>query len=76
MATFWALSNSVPRLQADDDRRALWIATAAQSSEGMKELDESLLRTVGETITMSPVVSAKRDEGGFDQLKAIAMGGF
>lgn len=75
MRAFWLLSNTITRLHADDDRRALWIAASAGSEQGVQTLGESIIQQLGdEPIKASPRITARRDEDGFNELKRMSMG--
>ena len=71
--TFWMMSESVRRVQAETDLRTMTISAVAQSSEGFTEHRERLVLELGEVVTeKSEVPNAVRDQTGFDELKNMA----
>jgi hypothetical protein len=77
MRLFWLLSNTIPRLEADRDRRALRIAACAQSDESTTGLLEQLNDSVGEVVRVSPtsVIAAPVDHAGLNALRGLAQFG-
>lgn len=69
---FWLLNSSISRLSAEKDIRALTVASSTQASEMLKQTRENLVVEMGEVAKISPVISAVRDEQGFQKLKAMA----
>ncbi|AVE44270.1 hypothetical protein MW722_001435 [Acinetobacter baumannii] len=72
--TFWLLSNSVERIEAQRDLRHLKIALAGSmgaTQEGIENLMESLRKEVGEVIKgdNNPILNTERDEAGFEALR-------
>ncbi|EMB2321431.1 hypothetical protein ACN1NW_000389 [Acinetobacter baumannii] len=77
--TFWLLSNSVERIEAQQDLRHLKIALTGSmgaTQEGIEKLIESLNNEVGEIIKgdNNPILNTERDEAGFEALRRIAQG--
>lgn len=70
---FWLMFSNIRRIRAGEDVRHLMTAAAAQSSDGVKELQEKLVLEIGEVANEPPTIDAKRDEAGFAELKAMAM---
>lgn len=69
---FWLMFSNIRRIRAGDDVRHLMTAAAAQSSDGVKELQEKLVLEIGVVANEPPVIDAQRDEQGFAELKAMA----
>jgi hypothetical protein len=69
---FWLMFSNIRRIRAGDDVRNLMTSAAAQSADGVKELQEKLVLEIGTVATEAPEIEAKRDEAGFAELKAMA----
>lgn len=51
LRTFWLLSKSINRIEAERGLRALSIASASQSSDGFKAAQKNLQAEIGEVTT-------------------------
>ena len=69
--TFWFMNTCVDRLRAEEDMRQLSIASSAQSSDGYERKQESLNLQIGEVVKYDPIISAVRDQEGFDELRGL-----
>lgn len=72
LRAFWALVGNIHKIEADEDRRALRIASA-QSSEGVRAMFEEFeerLKGVVVTSGASPM-DARPDKGGIAELKGL-----
>lgn len=72
---FWLMNRCIPRLQAEKDLRALSVAVASQSGDGMEEQRKHLLVEMeGKEKTdedESQAISEERDEKGFSDLRMM-----
>ena len=71
---FWLMFSNIRRIRAGDDVRHLMTAAAAQSAEGVKELQERLVLEIGMVSNETPALDVQRDDAGFAELKAMAAG--
>lgn len=69
---FWLMSGNIRRIRAGEDIRSLMTAAAAQSGEGIKEMQSRLVLELGEVFKEQPGIHAERDEAGFNELKLMA----
>jgi hypothetical protein len=70
---FWLFSGNIRRVRADSDMRALMVATAAQSAEGIEHHQERLVLEIGLVMSNdNPMLDVERDEKGFSELKTMA----
>jgi len=69
---FWLFSGNIRRVRAENDMRALMVATASQSAEGIENHQERLVLEIGLVMTDNPVLDVDRDEKGFSELKMMA----
>jgi hypothetical protein len=71
MRRFMFLNAQINRLLAEKDLRDLGTATAAQSPDGTKNLQERLVLELGETVKVDPL-EAEPEEGAISTLAALA----
>lgn len=70
---FWLLNTSIQRIRAEENLRAVTVASATTgTAENYREVRESLMTELGEVMKVDPIETAERDEQGFQELKAIA----
>ena len=69
---FWLMSGNIRRIRAGEDIRRLMTNAAAQSGEGVKELQNRLVLELGEVFSEKAGIHVERDEAGFNELKMIA----
>lgn len=69
---FWLFSDSIDRMNAADDLRAIRVAAAAFSQEAYKSTTEKLLKTLGEVVVTN---GQTRDREGIKELKAMIASG-
>jgi hypothetical protein len=76
MRLFWLLSNNIPRLEADQDRRALRIAvcTAQGAGEAAQGLLQELDKQIGEVVQVLPQdpLHVEMDKEGFEDLRRLS----
>ena len=76
MRAFWVVSGFVERLQADEAKLHLEVASASHDSKAARELLERLDTAAPDPVTLSghglAQRTAVRDEKGFQTLKAMA----
>jgi len=69
---FWFMNNTIHRVVAEQDMRALTVANAAQSAEGTKEHRERLVVSLGEVIKHDgPPPVENLDRAGLQGLKGL-----
>lgn len=75
MRTFWFMSNSIERILAQKDMRALTVAVCGQSSEAAIDHREKLVLELGPVVEQEAEpfdpMNAERDQAGVDELKAM-----
>lgn len=69
--SFWLMNNSVVRLMAEQDIRALTVASSAQAGEAVRSTRDNLVIEMGDVVKIDPIAGAERDEQGFQELKAM-----
>lgn len=71
---FWLMSGNIRRVRAGNDLRAILVSAAAQSPEGIKDLQERYVVEMGDVYVSKNVspLEVERDEEGFGELKALA----
>lgn len=50
LKAFWMLQRNIDRLEASSDYRQLQLICSATSSEGVKDVSERLLKTIGKVV--------------------------
>lgn len=77
MRTFWLMFGNVARIQADNDMRALIVASAGQSVDGFKAHLETLTTEKGQVFKISDKYIAQTEQvaapevGAFDKLRSL-----
>jgi len=70
--SFWLLSDSINRISASEDMRSFRVEAMSQgTTEAIREFQESLVVEMGEVVKVDPIISAVRDQAGFNELKAM-----
>lgn len=67
--TFWLMNDSIDRIMAQKDMRALTVAVCGQNGEAAQEHRERLVLEVG---AVAKTDENQRDEKGFAELKKMA----
>lgn len=60
LKTFWSLQRQITALRAEEDQRALAIASCTQSGEAAGRLQEQLKNELGEPVVKETTFDAKR----------------
>lgn len=68
--TFWTFVAQTDRIQAEADRRLLDLLIGSKTQEGVRKLDETLMRSLGKPIVLSGADDF--DESGWADLKRMA----
>lgn len=74
ISVFWTLSSHIERLRAEEELRLHRAMSFSHGGEGVQDFVENLNSTVGKVMVVDPIVTAVRDESGFDDLKRMAAG--
>ncbi len=71
---FWLMGSSIGRIEAEQQRKALEVATCAQDKKLTQELFERLKEQVGEVTRSKPEdpMAARMDRAGFEELRGLA----
>jgi hypothetical protein len=71
---FWLMNFNIDRVQAQGDIRALTVAISGQDGEAAQDYRQKLVLEVGTIVKLEEgsVLSEKRDEEGFSELREMA----
>ena len=70
---FWLLSDTIDRLNADKDVRAMQVAVSALSGDSYRAGAERLEKVIGVVIDRDITITFEKDTKGIQELKSMLM---
>jgi hypothetical protein len=71
---FWLFSDTIDRLEAKEDMRAIRVAASVLDNESYTKSMQALESVVGTIVDMdAPPIEFKRDEKGIQEMKAMLL---